>query len=63
MGLIDSSWDLSYDDIVSWNSLSEEKRREMDLRMAIYSAMIDRMDQNIGRLLESLKKKNIFENI
>ena len=62
MGLIDSSWDLSYDDIVSWNSLSEEKRREMDLRMAIYSAMIDRMDQNIGRLLESLKKKNIFEN-
>ena len=62
MGLIYSSWDLSYDDIVSWNSLSEEKRREMDLRMAIYSAMIDRMDQNIGRLLESLKKKNIFEN-
>ena len=25
MGLIDSSWDLSYDDIVSWNSLSKEK--------------------------------------
>ena len=62
MGLIDSSWNLSYDDIVSWNSLSEEKRGEMDLRMAIYAAMIDRMDQNIGRLVEFLKEKNLYEN-
>lgn len=62
MGLIDSSWDLSYDDVVSWDSLSEEKREEMDLRMAIYAAMIDRMDQNIGRLVDDLKKKNIYEN-
>ena len=62
MGLIDSSWDLSYDDIVSWNSLSEEKRKEMDLRMAIYAAMIDRMDQNIGRLINDLKSKGLYDN-
>ena len=30
----------------------------MDLRMAIYAAMIDRMDQNIGRLINDLKRKN-----
>ena len=62
MGLIDSSWDLSYDDIVSWNSLSKEKREEMDLRMAIYAAMIDRMDQNIGRLIKDLKSKGLYDN-
>ena len=62
MGLIDSSWDLSYDDIVSWKSLSKEKRKEMDLRMAIYAAMIDRMDQNIGRLINNLKSKGLYDN-
>ena len=62
MELIDSLWELSYDNIFSWDSLTEEKREEMDLRMAIYAAMIDRMDQNIGRLVDDLKKKNIFEN-
>ena len=62
MGLIDSSWDLSYDDIVSWDSLSKEKREEMDLRMAIYAAMIDRMDQNIGRLITDLKTKELYDN-
>ena len=62
MGLIDSSWDLSYDDIVSWKSLSKEKRKEMDLRMAIYAAMIDRMDQNIGRLINDLKSKGLYDN-
>jgi len=62
MGIVDSSWNLSYDEIVSWESLSEEKKKEMDLRMAIYAAMIDRMDQNIGRLIEDLKRKNIYDN-
>lgn len=62
MGLVDSSWDLSYDDIVSWDSLSIQKREEMGLRMSIYAAMIDRMDQNIGRLIDNLKRKNIYEN-
>ena len=38
------------------------KAGEMDLRMAIYAAMIDRMDQNIGRLVEFLKEKNLYEN-
>jgi arylsulfatase len=34
----------------------------MDLRMAIYAAMIDRMDQNIGRLVEDLKRKKLYDN-
>ena len=31
MGLIDSSWDLSYDDIVSWDSLSKESEKKWTL--------------------------------
>ena len=31
-----------------------QKREEMGLRMSIYAAMIDRMDQNIGRLIDNL---------
>jgi arylsulfatase A-like enzyme len=62
MGIIDPSWNLSYDNIVSWNSLDEEKKQEMDLRMAIYAAMVDRMDQNIGRLVSALKAKNLYDN-
>ena len=34
----------------------------MDLRMAIYAAMIDRMDQNIGRLINDLKSKGLYDN-
>jgi len=62
MELIDSKWNLSYDDIVSWESLDKPKQKEMDLRMAIYAAMIDRMDQNIGRLVEDLKRKKLYDN-
>jgi arylsulfatase len=62
MGIIDSSWNLSHDAIVSWNSLDEKKKQEMDLRMAIYAAMVDRMDQNIGRLVADLKAKNLYDN-
>ena len=62
MGLVDSSWELSYDDIISWDSLTIQKREEMDLRMAIYAAMIDRMDQNIGKLIDNLKTKKLYNN-
>jgi arylsulfatase len=37
-----------------WDSLTAGQRDEWDLRMAIYAAQIDRMDQGIGRLLAAL---------
>jgi len=33
-----------------------------DLRMATYAAMVDRMDQNIGRVLATLKELGIENN-
>ncbi len=46
----------------NWNELTEEEREKEILRMQVYAAMIDRMDQNIGRLIEKLKKEKELEN-
>jgi len=37
-----------------WDELSREEQDEADLEMAVFAAMIDCMDQNIGRLLARL---------
>jgi len=64
MGLIDADWPLTPRDeeAADWNKLDAAKKQDMDLRMAVYAAMIDHMDQNIGRLIHTLNEKNILEN-
>ncbi|MDZ4820511.1 MAG: arylsulfatase [Planctomycetota bacterium] len=47
---------------VSWEELTDEQRRFQATKMAIHAAMIDRMDQEIGRLIEQLKQMGEFEN-
>jgi arylsulfatase A-like enzyme len=48
--------------VEAWESLSDEKQNEMAMRMAIYAAQIDIMDQGIGRIVQKLKEKNQMEN-
>lgn len=48
--------------VKAWNSLSEEKKTEMDLYMAIYAAQIDRMDQGIGKIMDQLDAVGKMEN-
>jgi arylsulfatase len=48
--------------VPAWNDLPAEKKDEMAMRMAIYAAQIDAMDQGIGRIIEALKQKNQLEN-
>ncbi len=45
-----------------WSELTEEQRRFQATKMAIHAAMIDRMDQEIGRILAQLKEMGAFEN-
>jgi arylsulfatase len=45
-----------------WSNLSQKEKKEEALRMEIHAAMVDRMDQNIGRLVKRLKKLQKFEN-
>ena len=39
-----------------WNSLSGEQKSDQARRMQVYSAMIDRVDQNVGKLMAKIKE-------
>ena len=45
-----------------WNELDETEKDELDLEMSVFSAMVDCMDQNIGRVLNYLDEKGIADN-
>lgn len=62
MGLLKPEAELSPTNNPKWDNLDMQTRRELDFRRAIYAAQIDRMDQNIGRLVDHLKEINEFEN-
>ena len=64
LGLIDANWPLPPRDslIPAWDSLSDADKDGQDERMAIYAAMIDCVDQNIGKIVASLKELQVFEN-
>lgn len=47
---------------VAWNGLNDEQKKFQATKMAIHAAMIDRMDREIGRVLEQLKAMGAFEN-
>jgi arylsulfatase len=63
-GLIPAAWKLTPRDpeVPAWDSLDEKTRDGSSDRMAAYAAMIDRVDQKIGHLLDALKKHGDFEN-
>ena len=47
---------------VPWVDLTEEQHRFQATKMAIHAAMVDRMDQEIGRIIAQLKAMNAYEN-
>ncbi len=61
MGLLDPKWPLSPTDSKSYDWSGANQAWE-DLRMATYAAMVDRMDQNIGKLLATLNDLGIQDN-
>jgi arylsulfatase A-like enzyme len=46
----------------AWKTLSTKRRADLARRMAIYAAMVDRMDVNIGRVTTDLQKHDELEN-
>ncbi|HXH98840.1 MAG TPA: arylsulfatase [Sphingobacteriaceae bacterium] len=64
IGLFTKSTPLSPRDTVikPWDALSGKEQNEMAMRMAIYAAQIDVMDQGIGRIVQKLKEKNQLDN-
>jgi arylsulfatase len=45
-----------------WGELTDEQRRFQATKMAIHAAMIDRMDQEIGRVIVQLKAMGAYDN-
>jgi arylsulfatase len=47
---------------VPWTELTDEQQHFQATKMSIHAAMVDRMDQEIGRIIAQLKAMNAFDN-
>ena len=63
-GLIDKNWKLEPrpKEIPAWDSLSDEEQNRYDDMMAIYAAMIDEVDKNLGKLMSALRDRKQLDN-
>lgn len=55
---IQAKWPTYY----PWDAMTEEEKDRKDLEMAVFAAIIDRMDQNIGRVMAKLEAEGELEN-
>jgi arylsulfatase A-like enzyme len=64
MGLIDARWPLSprEPDTPAWESLSDEAKDRFDHLMAVYAAMVEAIDTNIGVLVKGLEARGALDN-
>ena len=62
LGILDSKWQISPRDKDSrpWGDITDPDWQ--DIRMAVYAAQVDRLDQGIGRILNKLRELDIEEN-
>ena len=62
MGIVKKEWPLTPRDATApaWSDVKDKEFR--DVSMAVYAAQVDRMDQNIGRVLAQLDKMGASEN-
>jgi len=64
MGLIDKSWPLSprLPEVPAWDSLNAAEQDRYDHIMAIYAAVLERMDRAVGTLVQGLRKRDILDD-
>ena len=60
--LIEPTREAYADSIIDWQQLSEEDKALESRRMEIYAAMVEHMDQGIGRLIQYLKDEGEYDN-
>lgn len=63
-GLLPAKWKLSPrpDHVPAWNSLTKEERQWEADRMEVFAAMVDVLDENVGRLVDYLERKGELDN-
>lgn len=65
MGLFDDSVQLAamdYSNFPAWDDAPQAMRDEFIVEMELYAAMIDRMDRNIGRVVDHLEETGQLDN-
>ena len=64
LGIIKCEWPLSPrpQDVPAWDSLSAAEQDRYDNIMAVYAAMIDCVDQSVGRVVAGLKERGLLDN-
>ena len=64
LGVTDHTWRLSPRDpkVEAWETLTPPQVEFLEPMMEVYAAMVDRLDQNIGRLTEHLESTGQLEN-
>lgn len=62
LGIVTDAWPLTPSDAPAWAQQDAEKQDELDLRMALYAGQVDRMDQALGRLVDSLEQMGELED-
>ena len=48
--------------VPEWETLPQEEKERYDLQMAIYAAVIDEIDQAIGKVIDHLEQKGVLDN-
>jgi arylsulfatase len=46
----------------AWDTIDVNRRKDLARRMAVYAAMVDTMDRNIGRIIEDLRGNGELDN-
>ncbi len=49
-------------EVPAWNELSSDEQRNEAKKMAVYAAMVDNLDANVGRLIQHLKDIGQYDN-
>ena len=47
---------------LAWDTLTDEQKRFQATKMAIHAAMVDRMDQEVGRIVEKIRDMSAWDN-
>jgi arylsulfatase A-like enzyme len=62
LGILQPQCELSPLDVIPWEETDPERRAILAHRMAIYAAMVDRLDQNVGRLVSTLEELGVLDD-
>src|SRR5262249_40338660 len=46
----------------AWETLDADRRADLARRMAVFAGMVDRLDQNVGRVVADLRKNGQLDN-